>query len=238
MKLKKQGIAAIFTLSAIAAAHAHTSEDLNVTGTIKAPGCKVELSDGGIANFGDIGRNILSATTSTAIGNKQIDVIVACTETTYVAIKISDNKSAEKPATAMTVDFSGSVASALATSYSGNNLLGLGNSSEGKPVGAYALGLAMPTVDGTPATRVAVNLRPDASTGWTNYVTPSAKALAYSSLYPYVGATQGASASLNLPGKIHVFPLVIAASISKSADIPSSENVSLQGSATVEVMFL
>ncbi|MCC7636132.1 DUF1120 domain-containing protein, partial [Stenotrophomonas rhizophila] len=181
---------------------------------------------------------LLKPAESAAIGAKDIAATVTCTDDTLVLLKVVDNKEADKPAGNMTVKFEGSSVPGADGAYTPANLLGLGQSHTGSPIGAYVLAFGVPQVDSTAATYIMTN-----NTGQIAYGNYSSSALYFhATTQTHFGASSrtggGATYSANMPGKVHEFPMAVAVSLDKSGNIPGDQDVVLNGSATVEVVYL
>ncbi|MCC7633831.1 DUF1120 domain-containing protein, partial [Stenotrophomonas rhizophila] len=225
---------AVALLGMAGGATAATTADLSVVGTIKSPACGVVLDGGGIVDFGNISRTLLKPAESAAIGAKDIAATVTCTDDTLVLLKVVDNKEADKPTGNMTVKFEGSSVPGTDGSHAPANLLGLGQSHAGTPIGAYALAFGPPDVDGITATYIYANN--DGAISYDNYSTTALHFRGNTNVY--FGANTGGGANLNMPGKVHKFPMAVAVSLDKSGNIPGDADVSLDGSATLEVVYL
>lgn len=232
MSMKKLTGVAIL-LSTFGAAHAATDAELSVIGTIKAPACDVAMLNNGVAAFGKIGRNLLSATASTPIGNKQVDLTVTCEADTLLAVKVTDNRAVDKPAGTMQMSFADSTVPGVSGSFSQTQLMGLGKSTNSLPIGAYVLAFGKPVVDRVPATYISSN-----NTGGTAYANYSGSVLYFDSATArYFGAADS-TANFTQRGKVHFYPMAVAASIDKSGNIPGDQDVELDGNATIEVVYL
>lgn len=234
MKHFKRTTLTVALLGLAGAANAATTADLSVTGTIKSPACDVALDGGGIVDFGNISRTLLQPSASAAIGAKDITATVTCTDNTVLLLKVVDNKSADKPAGSMNVKFAGSTVPGVDTAYASANLLGLGQSHTGSPIGAYVLAFGKPSVDGTPVDYLITN-----GNGTINYANYSATVLYFHETNgSYVGTNNGGTLVANIPGKVHAFPMAVAVSLDKSGNIPGDQDISLDGNATLEVVYL
>ncbi|MCC7636131.1 DUF1120 domain-containing protein [Stenotrophomonas rhizophila] len=220
-------------LAAAGASHAATTAELKVIGTIVAPACDIDLTAGGQADFGDITRDVLSSTTSVALGSRSIDANVTCTALTAVAIKFVDNKPTEKPAGSMNVKFEN--IEAATASLATDNIFGLGMDNS-KAIGGYAIRVGKISVTNGGSTIEQPNVGSSATglpSSWTNRSTK------YDVLHsaPYV--TAGMNTSITYAnGTAFKFPLDVAASLDKSSNISGLADIPLAGSATLEVVYL
>lgn len=222
-------------LGTFGTAHAATEAELSVIGTIKAPACDVAMLNGGVAAFGNIGRNLLSATTSTAIGNRQVDLTVTCDAETLLAVKVTDNRAVDKPIGNMIVSFVDSTVPASSGSYATTAILGLGKSSTGLPIGGYVMAFGKPVIDSKPANYLGSNI-----TGGVRLTKFHSDVINFdtSNATYFAAHFGGGSSDADTPGMTHVFPIVVAASIDKSGNISGTVDVELDGNATLEVVYL
>ena len=230
MKLHTQLLVASILTAAVGAAYAGPTAELTVTGTIVAPACNIVLSSDGKADFGDIARGTLSATASTALGSRAITADVTCDAMTAIAIKTTDNRPTQKPAGNMNVKFENIVPATASLPTA--NIYGLGVSSNSKPIGGYAIrvgGIKVNTI-----TMPNVGLSPTGlASSWTNQ--GASANLSQTNAF-MMGSTTSGMPYAN--GDTFSFPMDVAASIDLSGNIPGTEDVSLDGSATLEVVYL
>lgn len=66
--------------------------DLNVTGTFSPPACSVSLGGGGAVDFGDIKADTLKQDGYTTLAEKKLDITVSCNGATKVALHAINNR--------------------------------------------------------------------------------------------------------------------------------------------------
>lgn len=230
MKFHTQLLAASILTAAVGSAYAATSAELTVTGTIVAPACNILLSSDGKADFGDIARGTLSATATTGIGSRAITAEVTCDALTAIAIKTVDNRPTLKPTGNMNVKFEhiGANFASVATA----NIFGLGQSSNMKPIGGYAIRVGKITVDSLVLPNIGLS-----STGLASSWRDQGELALMSQTNPFLMAS-ASSSMVYANGETFSFPMDVAASIDLTGNIPGTEDVSLDGNATLEVIYL
>ena len=235
ISIKNTSLAAAIALLGLAAnANAADSADLTVTGTVKSPACGITLSGGGNANFGPLARSLLKSDRSVGVGAKPITATVQCDEDTLLSLKVVDTKPTEKPAEAMNFTFEGTTIPGASTSHGNDFILGLGLSPDDTPIGGYLLAFGKPKVDGTDAFYITAN-----STNTTAYTNYDANVLYFrKDSQTYFGANSNGTAIMNMPGKVHEYPMAVAVSLDMSGRIPGDQDIILNGRATLEVVYL
>lgn len=230
----KKFIGVAILLSTFGAAQAATDAELSVIGIIKAPACNVAMLNDGVAAFGKIGRNVLSPTMATAIGNRQVDLTVTCDAVTLLAVKVTDNRADQIPGGNIKVSFDGSAVPGP-NDHSPASQLGLGKSPTNAAIGAYALAFGKPVIDKIVASHIGAN-----NSGAVRLSSFDTASLHFdkNTMTHFAAHSSDASSNANMPGLVHVFPMAVAAAIDKSGNIPGTEDVELDGSATIEVLYL
>lgn len=203
-------------LAASASASADESATLEVTGTITPPPCTIVLGNGGKVDFGTIASEELGAEDPTKLTAKTLSLNVTCPGATKFAISATDQNSSSLVEDAVTVAKSGATK---------DQAFGLG-SEDGQKVGAYVISLTGATADSTSTSMVS---RSDASATWS----------AASLLAP--GATRqtgwGSGTDVASVSKAEV-TLSVDAAIAALDDLTLSEDITIQGSATIELHLL
>lgn len=197
------------------------SIDLRVTGTITPPTCMPVLAGGGAFDFGTIPGSVLNATEPVLREGKSADLSITCTGATHVAVKIVDNR-----VTSRVPGLTHKVDAALSDDYA----FGLGMSGV-KKIGIYVVRIdsAGLTLDGEAAVRVQSI---DNAASWTSQ---SVNGLAHTGGVWYSWQKAGettASAFTTMAGTISVIPV-----IDKASNLDLTNNVVLDGSATMELVY-
>lgn len=215
----------LLTLLATASAGAFAAEsaDLIVKGVIRPAACAVTLSGDGSVDFGTISSKSLSGSAATKLQEREITMTMTCDAAAAVGYRIDDNRSASAAQILNSVD--SSIANAMG--------YGLG-SVDGKSLGAFAI-RALPadaTLDGAAAT--ASTRSTDGGSSWqgtgtvSNYVAPA-------TVYAWSATDGGAPVSASTVSQV----LKLVGALNNTGDLPAlTSNVSLDGSATISVVYL
>ncbi|WP_083444687.1 DUF1120 domain-containing protein [Herbaspirillum rhizosphaerae] len=206
------------TLLASALTHAATTTELKVTGVIRPAACTPSFTGGGTIDYGVIPPNTLSATAPTVLAAKTVPFNITCDAATKIAVRAIDNRKASMvPGILATIN----------SRYVDAWAFGLGTAA-GKNVGSYRVFVSSPTADGT---------TPDilSDHGGTWGYRPGAHVrndgTARISFAP-TGSTT--------PGSYKVFnaSLTVQAVIDQTSNLNLTSDVTLDGSATIEVQYL
>ncbi len=205
------------------AAMADPSAELKVKGSIRPPGCTPTLAAGGTADFGVIPLASLNRNATTTLGQRMIGFSISCTAKIKLALAANDNRK------------SSVIAGAPAGAF------GLG-ASAGKNIGYYSLTIQSVTGDGTWTSLLRYSnggtldvWSPDGSyrtvtnpPGWM----PGNSNLG---LGPLAFAQTGNSPSAyqTISGTF-----IIQATVERAANLPSNQEIPLDGSVTLEVQYL
>ncbi|MFJ7311506.1 DUF1120 domain-containing protein [Pseudomonas sp. NPDC098747] len=196
------------------AAMAANSVDLRVIGTITPGACNISSSNGGEFAFGEIPFSSLNIDTSTVVDALQADLSIACSGPTQVAIRAMDNQAG----TAM--------GSASSTSY------GLGIDSQGAPIGYYTImNDNAPLLDGSGVGIEHINSN-DGGQAWTllsNFSHMSHDGDLYS-------WSNGDTTPLHVTNVTH--PLHLELTIAPTNSLDASSEITIAGSATLELVYL
>jgi type 1 fimbria pilin len=196
-------------------ARAADTAELKVSGTVRPSACGITLAGGGIVDYGNIPPSQLSATKSTLLPVKSITFTVDCpTAPTKTAFRLRDNRSSS-----VVSDIVSSLPSATAA-----NAFGLGIV-DGKKVGVYVVGL----------TRVNTAGHIVSSNGgsWTmDYSYLDSKLRAFGTLVGTIYPFEPAAFST------YTGQLDIRVAIDKLSNLPAADSVPLDGSSTLELVYL
>lgn len=187
---------------------AASSTDLTVTGTITPSPCTPSLSNGGVVDYGKISAKTLNTGSATSLEPRTLNLDVSCDAATVFALHIFDNRP-------------GSAAVSPTTTF------GLGLINGTQKLGSYFLGMDKATADG--ATAQAIMSR-DSGTTW------QAQLLLRSDDYLAVAASDNWNvpvAARDITLELHVLP-----SIARTDGLDLSQEVALDGSATLEMKYL
>ena len=193
-------------------AQAADTAELKVKGVIRPGACTPSFTGGGVVDYGTIPAKSLNATTGTQLPAKTIPFAITCDAPTRIALRTIDNRAS-------------SVITGL-TPVGG--AYGLG-AYQGKNIGAYNI-MVTPgtfTADGNQAD---VIYETAAGGVWNKSTTGN------------LGYTRQSFAPVNttVPGAYMTVTGVftVQAAITKGSDLPLTETIPLDGSATIEVQYL
>jgi type 1 fimbria pilin len=205
-------------------AQAATTTNLTLTGQILPNACDVSVANGGVLALGDIpfaSLNATGMTDVTPVANK-LTTTVTCTNATLIALKATDNRSAS----VATETFPPALKLAPLNSYG----LGVVN---GKPIGAFQIlpdASTPATVDGATARMISY---------YNGNFQPSSVGFSAAPNFPdYMIGASAPGIDSPLAGKIHVFGLNAFIGITDRNNLPTNQPINLDGSATLEVVYL
>lgn len=214
MKLLLSLITAAVVLANVGHVRAASSVDVSVKGSITPAACTPTLTNGGVVDHGKRSIKDLKPNSSTALPVATLQVNVNCSASTLFALKATDNREG----TAANPGF-------VTSSYFG---LGLFNDVK---VGWYTLKMNSSLADGLPKAVIESNdgrtwmNAPDGSQVWQpNW------------LRAFEGGSVGASTPLpvtNLDADIMVEAHIISGNL-----LPANQEIPIDGSATLDVVYL
>ncbi|WP_412525857.1 DUF1120 domain-containing protein [Burkholderia lata] len=219
---KKTSNLAIAGLLAMGSASAFAeSFDIKVLGTIKPGACTPTLAGGGTFDYGLIGTSELSPTAPTLLRVMSDSITITCDAAARVALKAEDNRSGTAAFTG-NMNFFGSP-TAVTAQY------GLGTAS-GKNIGAYAFRFKTGTFQ---ADGVAVDSIFSASSGatWTSS----------NGIADNVGGYESWSKKgqvVPVAAKVFTGTLELQAAIERTSNLDLSQEINLNGLATVSLVYL
>lgn len=213
--------AVLIFLGTASAAHAASTANLKVTGVIRPGACDLTLSSRGTVDYGTIARTALSVTAPTALPEKIIAFVINCPgSASKTAITLTDNR-------AETV-INGIIRS-IDNSLGDKAAFGLG-SANNRHLGVY--GVQFHAVNGESGLLNPYH-RADSSASWRrnteiadHYFSGDQKSWGISEI-------SGPSAFKRITGYLN-----IRAVIDKLGNLPAGDDLQLNGSATLEVIYL
>ncbi|WP_231716603.1 DUF1120 domain-containing protein [Burkholderia ubonensis] len=210
------GLLAMCSTSAFA-----DSFDIKVTGKIKPGACTPTLAGGGTFDYGLIGAAELSPTEPTLLAVRSDSITITCDAAARVALTAQDNR-------AGTGAFSGSI-NFFGTSNSTGTQFGLGTAG-GKNIGAFAFRFRKNTFQ---ADGVAVDsiFSKTSGTTWVASNGIADKTGGYESW-----ATKGQL--VPIAAKVFTGTLDVQAAIDKTSNLDMSQEINLDGLATVSLVYL
>jgi len=204
------------------AAQAADTAELKVKGVIRPSACTPSFTGTNVVDYGTISAKGLSATAANVLAEKTIAFTVTCDAATKVAVRAIDNKASTVVAGLMT---------AISLNLDDKNAYGLG-AAGGKNIGAYSVRVIPNsfTADGATADVIYDN----ANNGtWAKSPSGHFKADGTSRKSFAATGTTTPSAYKTMSGNLGV-----TAVLDKGANLPLTQNIDLDGSATIEVQYL
>lgn len=203
---------AIASSAAIAPNAIAQSADLTITGKILPGACVVDLGNGGIADFGDIRANALETDTSTMLDAVDLTISVTCDSGARFALQGVDN----------TDD----------TSYVAFRY-GLGRTAEDEKIGSATIGLKGISID---SKNGYATTSYDGGASWSNSVTGNPAPIPTDGMVGFAaeqGVTTGPTDIEALQGTLEV-----KAFIAPTSGMTITSDVPINGSATINLMYL
>lgn len=213
---KRLSTAAFFAATITAATGIHAqSVDLRVTGTINPHACTAAIGGGGIIDFGEIPAKTLNKTAATVLPTKSVPFSITCVAPTLVAVTPFDNRgdSMIRGLNAMTDDVN----------------FGLGTAGDAK-IGGYTMQFEPGTftADGRPVFTVA------SLTDGATWIASTFGRLQRPQLRSWSRTAGGTPVAFsNLAGM-----LTVTAAINRTDALPITQKIELDGSATIELVYL
>ncbi|MFC3814996.1 DUF1120 domain-containing protein [Lysobacter sp. GCM10012299] len=217
MKFRTSILSGVLALACAPAAFAADTVDLSVTGTIIPASCTPTLSGGSTIDLGQISTANLSAASATSIPEQSVTLSIHCPTATSFAIRAQDNR-------------------AGSASNGGANFYGLGSAPGGEKIGYYSLGVrgSTTTVDGGALGQGLTSS--DGGTTWSAQGTgdfwgtlpDGSKIFAFSKSAGAVpSAIQDAAVTMR-----------VVPSIAPRNGLPASDDITIDGSVTFEMVYL
>jgi len=203
-------------------AQAGTTTELKVIGEIVPAACEPTIGGGGTVNYERISRSQLASDTPTALPVKTVQFTLNCTDApAKMAIKLSDNRLASVAT---------GVIKAVDSSLTDTAAFGLGTA-EGKNLGAYSVKLN--NVKGDSVAPSYLYFKTPGATSW-NYVNNNAGGTYFNKDIK----TWGSSGYTPVAYKVVTGDLSVQAVIDKQSNLPAGDKVMLDGSSTLEIVYL
>lgn len=213
MKLTTTLMALAIASSAAIAPNAFAqSADLTITGKILPSACVMDLGNGGIADFGDLRANALETDTSTMLDPIDLTISVTCDSDARFALQGVDN----------TND----------TSYVAHRY-GLGRTADDEKIGSATIGLKGISID---SQNGYATTSYDGGANWSNSVTGNPAPIPTDGMVGFAaeqGVTTGPTGIQTLQGTLEV-----KAFIAPTSGMTITSDVPINGSATINLMYL
>ncbi|WP_421555793.1 DUF1120 domain-containing protein [Pseudomonas kitaguniensis] len=205
-------ISAAFMLAGASTVMAASSQDLTITGSITPSACTTLITSGGIVDYGKISAQDLHPTAVTPLPEASVQVSVTCLAPTLMALKSADNR----PGTA--ADQMGSV-----------SMFGLGLAGGNEKIGWYTLTMADVIANDLPTTPI------ETVDGvvWLD---------AFNSVWQPGWMRTATDPSIPTPAPLALTTfkadVVVAATITNKKNLPITEEIKIDGSATLDLIYL
>lgn len=238
--MKKLLLASVLSLTA-AAAYAEPTAMLKVQGTLTSAGCVPEISNGGLADFGEVGLDSLSSGVTYQAGHKDVTLTIKCQSATRVGWTIKDdradsNAGANKSASEFHVD-NGTASGSQA--YGSYQLNGVGKTSAGENIGGYSVSTYMNSVtaDGATAQPIAASMYTGGTISSRSWVNLWTSGIIMNDGTDVMTVSKTGERS-PLAFTTAAFPLKIALAIAPSENLTLTDKTDLDGQSTITLVYL
>lgn len=217
-----------------AGVRAADSFSINVTGKIMPAACQAVFAGGETFDYGTLAASSLSRTGETILPVKSTGFSVRCSAPMKVAFRLTDNRAGTQ------IQQASNIISLVGEGYinGGPVWLGLGTDSQGQPLGAWLARLSDMKADGKPVAAInTVMPNLEGAWGYTNpadmvfHNYPDPLATSVGNPDPSVGPQPLAFTVLN-------GTLEVQAAVAPSSTLDLSRPVQLDGSVTIEMVYL
>lgn len=238
--MKKLLLATVLSMAATAV-YAEPTAMLKVQGTLTSAGCVPEISNGGLADFGEVGLDSLSSTAAYQAGHKDVTFTIKCQSATRVGWTIKDDRADSNAGKNKTSsEFHVDNGTANGAQASGNyQLNGVGKTSTGENIGAYSVAtyLTSVTADGATAQPIAASMYTGgaiSSRSWVNMWTSGIIMNDGTDVMTVAKTGERAPMAFTTAA----FPLKIALAIAPSKDLTLTDKTDLDGQSTITLVYL
>ncbi len=216
MNTVRLSLASLALLGLVGSTHAASTAELTVTGLITPMACTPVFSAGGLVDFGKISQQDLKQATPTMLPLKTMTLTVSCNSAGRYALRMRDNRDG--------------------TAYVNSEIYyGFGLDASGGKIGVYSLKFdprqtvadALPVIYGTESTTQGVAWR----TSNSNPIDMGSRSLL--GFTEVNGSSAGPTAIQNLTSTF-----ILEAVINAKQNLDLSQEVVMDGSATLEVVYL
>ncbi|WP_164861060.1 DUF1120 domain-containing protein [Pantoea dispersa] len=228
MKNMMKTACAIAVLAASANVMAE-SVDLVVKGTIAPIACKANLAGGGVIDYGVISPESLKADAFTNLPQKLTNLTVTCDSPAKIAIGVTNNRVGSILGRPELQEWSYPTTGAKLFNYATFPALGLGMAN-GKPIGAWGARFNDGLADGAAAAIIGTTNK-GATWGLDGYM--------------YADTARNTLKTLAKTGevvpmaaKVFSYDIMVEAYINKTTDLDLTKPIALDGSATLELVYL
>lgn len=218
-----QGVIMGAVLSA-ASVVANASIDLRVKGTIVPASCTPFLQGGGVVDYGVIRAEDLNETSYKVLDPKDIAFSINCDAATKVGVKAVDNMASSK--------IPGILEGTIGAEYTDNYNYGLGTTTGGKNIGGYAVSMKPGSFHSGGNQLKAITSLDDGST-WLETASGAVGQTTNLASWSLQAGPLAPVSFITLTGTLEV-----QAVINKAADLNITDEVTLDGLATLELRYL
>lgn len=193
---------------------AGASAHLQVRGVIRPSACMPVLQGDGMVNYADIGHGSLGQEEANRLATREVELSISCDAPTKVGIRATDNRSASKVAFPDIIDQKA--------------MYGLGTAGSTN-IGAYRVTIRKLIGDGTALDLLARGAQ--ANSAWTRNATGNIRT--------DQTVSWGAPGSLTVGNYRRIAAtLDVSAVLNRASLLPANEVINLDGSATLELVYL
>ncbi|WP_163280800.1 DUF1120 domain-containing protein [Enterobacter cloacae] len=222
-------ILAAGTLGGMVNAQAADNFNINVTGIISPAACEANIAGGDIIDYGTIPVSTLSVDEETVLEAKHTGFTITCDSPAKIAYRVIDNRSGTvelPPGTRMNV---------LGISIDGQWFMGLGTDRAGNKIGGWVGQLASVTTDtAADITYIGSN---DNGVTWEHTTNQTGSLFLNNSGWPLRSVSASGMITPLSFSKLNAM-LDIQAVIAPASTLDLSQPVTLDGSVTVEMVYL
>lgn len=238
--MKKLLLATMLSMAATAV-YAEPTAMLKVHGTLTSAGCTPELSNGGEADFGEVGLDSLTSAVPYQAGYKDVTLTIKCQSATRVGWNITDNQTSSNAGGTLTsTDFWIDNGTADGQKATGRQTLnGVGKTSAGENIGAYAVStyLNAVTADGATAQPIASSNYKGTTISSSSWKNMWANGMLKSDGTDVMTVSKtGARAPVAFVNA--VFPLKVALAVAPSDTLTLTDKTELDGQSTITLVYL
>ncbi|WP_413503241.1 DUF1120 domain-containing protein [Serratia proteamaculans] len=233
---------ATITLISASSAFAADSVDLSVGGTIAPIACVPTLSGGGTIDYGDIKADTLKTDDYTVLQTKTLDFSITCDGMTKLAINTVNNR---KGTVAGSVEFpiNNNAKAPVALDNTNSGVFGLGTAGT-KKIGGYSLVMSDTTFDGKAAILINNAYSTSPNSYWQGQVSTTGNSPLIQSLNVAVQLKSWMDPAGDLskpypaPTKVMASKISVQAYINKASELDITQPIKLDGSTTLELIYL
>lgn len=205
------------------------STDLLIKGTITPSACNPVLLAGGVIDYGSIHPSSLKADDFTNLPIKETSLTITCDAATKVGFTIINNRKGTVPGRPSLQDFSYPTTGAKLFNNATVAAMGLGMADD-KAIGAWAIRPTQAMIDGVVGERLVSS---NTGNSWGKYAyasIPSAK--------NYIMAISKTGEIIPAAATVFKYDLEVESYLNKTSELDIKKPISLDGSATFELVYL